>query len=192
MPCAMSCTRTSGRDQGPAGGCQPRRGPDAPDVSQDRASFVLGLPSPGGGRQPRSWRSRTRGGRERGRVCPAVTWLAAARVGGRPSPRIGRQHDGNDDTAVILALRADLTAESLHGALHAPQSKPARSAVVRRPPTEPCRDGRKIMLEDEVRFVTAAAILDEQAGPRPVGFERDGNFAIARRGVDGAGPALLP
>ena len=90
-------------------------------------------------------------------MCPTVTWLAAARDGGRRSSRIGRQHDGNDDTAVILALRADLTAESLHGALHTPQAEPARSAVVGRPPTEPCRDGRKIMLEDEVRIVTAAA-----------------------------------
>jgi hypothetical protein len=43
-------------------------GPDAPDVSQDSASFVLGLTSPGAGRQPRTWRSRTRGGRERGEV----------------------------------------------------------------------------------------------------------------------------
>ena len=31
---------------------QPRRGPDAPGVAQDSASFVLGLTSPGAGRQP--------------------------------------------------------------------------------------------------------------------------------------------
>src|SRR5258708_5851712 len=34
------------------GGAQPRRGPDAPGVARDSASFVLGRTSPGAGRQP--------------------------------------------------------------------------------------------------------------------------------------------
>src|ERR1700716_1570940 len=166
VPWAMSCTRTSGRIRVRPGGWQPRR-----RARRTRPVAGQRVVRPGA---DVAWcrAAAAPGGRKGGRVCPAINQLAAARAGGRPSPRIGRQHDGNDDTAMTLALRVDLTAESLHGALHAPQAKPARSVIVRCPPTEPCRDGRKIMLEDEVRIVTAAAILDEQAGARPVGFER--------------------
>jgi hypothetical protein len=80
------CARTSGRDQGLPGDASHLVGPAAPDMSQDSASFVLGLTSPGAGRQPRTWRSRTRAsvsdyylacGGARRRPSITVDWTAA-------------------------------------------------------------------------------------------------------------------
>jgi hypothetical protein len=69
------------------GGCQSRRRARGPDVSQDSASFVPGLTSPGAGRQPRTWRPPTRAasvsdyylacGGARRRPSITVDWTAA-------------------------------------------------------------------------------------------------------------------
>jgi hypothetical protein len=64
------------------GGCQPRRGPDAPDVSQDSASFVLGADV--------TWCRAAaalgrEGGRSRRRPSVSDCYLACGRARRRPS-----------------------------------------------------------------------------------------------------------
>jgi hypothetical protein len=64
------------------GGCQPRRGPDAPDVSQDSASFVLGADV--------AWCRAAaalgrEGGRSRRRPSVSDCYLACGRARRRPS-----------------------------------------------------------------------------------------------------------
>ena len=81
MPWVMSCTWT---DQGPPGGCQPRRrARRTRRVAGRRASLVLGLTSPGAGRQPRTWQPRTWTSRTRASV--SGYYLACGRARRRPS-----------------------------------------------------------------------------------------------------------